>query len=182
MHLAARRRFFIFSIFGPVLAVALTATFYEAPSCRDNTQNQGEQGVDCGGPCALLCNALLEPPTVLYTHALESAGRVDVIASVENKNREAAAKAVPYTLTLYGADLIVLKEVRGSLDLPPGATVPVYVPNAGVGGHTVASAFLTIDPDLVRWYRLAEDPRTLPKVTATVLGGASAAPRVTAIL
>lgn len=37
-------------------AIVLFASFYsgiDLPSCTDNIQNQGERGVDCGGPCEL---------------------------------------------------------------------------------------------------------------------------------
>lgn len=186
MHWAARRRFFIFAILGAVaaavLAVIILAAVYDAPSCRDATQNQGEEGIDCGGPCATLCNALLEPPTVRYTQALpRSKSQIDIIASVENKNPDAAAKGIPYTVTLYGSDLVLLRELRGTLDLPPGATVPVYVPGVGIGGHTVANAFLTIDETSVVWYRLTAGV-PLPTVTASAIGGDTSAPRITATL
>lgn len=39
----------------PVTIIAGTGTSYKAqkaPSCTDGIQNQGEQGIDCGGPCA----------------------------------------------------------------------------------------------------------------------------------
>ncbi len=187
MNWAERRRFIILLIAGAIIvaivAVTLTATFYKAPSCRDNVQNQGEAGVDCGGSCAYLCTALEQPPTVLYTKVVESAGgRTNIIASVVNKNADAAAKQVPYTLTLYGADLVLISQTRGIVDLPPGATVPVYVPNIATGNQIVASAFLSIESTAPAWYRLASDPRVLPIVANSKLSGSTSSPRVEATL
>ncbi len=187
MNWAERRRFVVLLIVGAIvvafIAIVLIATLYKAPSCSDGVQNQSEEGIDCGGPCAYLCTALEQPPTVLYTQVLESSiGRTDIIASVENKNATAAAKQVPYTLTLYGADLVLISQTRGVIDLPPGATVPVYVPNIATGNQIAASAFLAIEPTAPAWYRLATDPRVLPTVTSSKLGGSIAAPRVEATL
>lgn len=184
MSWAARRRFLTLFIVGAItaafLAVVLIATFYEVPSCIDNKQNQGEAGIDCGGPCAYLCRADLYAPTVLYTKALtNSSGRTDVIASVENKNAGAAARGVPYRIDLYGSDRILIQEVKGTIDLPPASTVAVFVAGVSSGRQTVTSAFLTIDADMINWIPLARDPRLLPIVTTPQIGGTTNAPRIT---
>lgn len=186
MSWAARRRFLISLIIGAVvvafLTIVLIATFHKAPSCNDGTQNQGETGIDCGGPCPYLCTAHEEPPTVLFTQVLpSSAGHSAIVASVENKNAQAAAKAVPYTITLYGADHSFIQSVRGAIDLPPSATVPIFVSNIATGNQVVASAFLVIDPDAPLWYR---DTGSLlvPTVTGTRLGGSAEAPRIESTL
>ncbi len=185
MNWAERRRFIILLIASAVvvafLTVVLIATFYKAPSCGDGVQNQNEAGVDCGGACTYLCIADQQPPTVLYTQVLTSGdGRTDVIASVVNKNADAAAKLVPYTLTLYGTDLVLISQTRGVIDLPPGATVPVYLPNIATGNQIVATAFLSIEPTAPAWYRLASDPRILPTVASSKLGGSTSSPRIEA--
>lgn len=186
MSWAAERRFIIFSILGGVIVAFLLvvsfATFYETPSCTDAKQNQDETGVDCGGACSLLCNAELEPPTVLFTAALSpSPGRADVVALVENKNTEAAAQAVPYRINVYGIDRSLLYQASGTLDLPPGATMPVFVPGIPLGKQQVASAFLEIDPADVIWFTLPHDPRIVPSV-ANITQTIGPAPRISAVL
>ncbi len=186
MSWAARRRLFILLTLGSVIAVflviALTAAFYKAPSCVDGVQNQGEAGIDCGGPCPYLCTAEEQSPTVLFTQPLPNgSGRTDIIASVENKNIDAAARNVPYSIMLYGPGQSFLKEITGTLDLPPGATVPVYVPGALYGGE-VASAFLDIASSSPKWFALPSDPRIVPAVGATNIGGTASAPRIEAVL
>ncbi len=187
MSWASRRRFIIFSIVGIVSAGILAAlafvVVYKAPSCSDGVQNQGEAGIDCGGPCAYLCTDQLHAPVVLFTKTLSQGnGRVDVIASVQNTNMTAAAKQVPYTITLYGAHQILVKEVTGTVDLPPFSTVPVFVPNISSGNQQATTAFLTIAPSAPRWFTLSTDSRVVPVVTNTTLDGASSTPRVDAIL
>lgn len=186
MSWAARRRFFILLIVGAVVVafttVVLTATFYKTPSCTDGVQNQTEAGIDCGGSCPYLCSAQVQPPTVLFTKALENgAGRTDVIASVENKNANAAARDVPYRITLYGANQSLIQEVTGTLDLPPGATVPVFVPGSS-GKQKVVNAFLNIAPSSLHWFTMTVDPRIVPLVSNTKQSGSVDAPRIEAIL
>lgn len=187
MSWAARRRFVILLIIGAVavafLSVVLIATFSKTPSCTDNVQNQGEAGVDCGGPCAYLCIAEQQPPTVLFTKALNNgAGRADVIASVENKNATAAAKNVPYRVQLYSTTRLLVLEVTGTLDLPPGSVVPVFIPGIPSGKQTVANAFLTIASSSPQWFAMTADPRVIPLVSNTRQSGTERAPRIEAVL
>ncbi len=187
MDWSARRRFLILFGLGAIAvaiaAVTLIATTHHTPSCTDGIENQGEQGIDCGGPCPYLCTALEEPPTVLYTKAIGNGqGRTDVIAEVENKNADAAAKGVPYTIALYDSSHTLVQKVSGTLDLPPDATVPVFVHGVASGNQTVASAFLTIDPAAISWYRLTSDPRIVPQVSNVTVVGSPTAPAIRSTL
>ena len=187
MSWAARRRFFILLSIGGIIAVFLAvvavATFYKAPSCIDTVQNQDEEGIDCDGSCPYLCAARQQPPTVLFTKALTNgAGRTDIIALIENKNAGAAAKDIPYRGALYGTDRLLIQEVTGTLDLPPGASVPVFIPGIVSGKQTIAGAFLSIDAFSPQWFRMASDPRIVPTVVTTKPGGTTAMPRFEAIL
>ena len=187
MNWAARRRFVILSLIGVValgVLIALSTTiFYKAPSCSDGVQNQGEAGIDCGGPCAYLCTADVHAPTVLFTKALTgSAGHTDVIASIENINAGAAAKGVPYTVTLYGTGQVFVQKVSGVLDLPPAATVPVFIHGITTGNQKVVRAFLSIDSSQFSWFTPTGAARTVPVVTNTTVSGAPEAPRIDAVL
>ncbi len=177
------RKALILSIIGAVFAflVALTliATLYHAPSCMDDKQNQGETGVDCGGPCSHLCTAEENKAQVVFVQALtQQAGRTDVIASIANKNSGAAAKNVPFTVTLYGADGTVLASKQGTVDLPPAATVPLFIPGLYTGYQAVAHAFLSIDDASVYWYTYNDTRTIVPTSNAVLTDGAM--PRATA--
>ena len=187
MSWAARRRFFILLIIGAVVVAFLVAvaiaSFYKAPSCSDSIQNQEETGVDCGGPCGYLCREQQQPPTVLFTKAIQNGeGRVDVIALIENKNLSAAAKDVPYSVTLYGAGQALVQKVAGTVDLPPGASVPVFVPGISSGKQKVVNVFLNIDASAPRWFSMPIDVRIVPTVFNTKQSGATTTPRIEAIL
>jgi hypothetical protein len=187
MSWAGRRRLVILIIIGAVvvafLSIVLISALYKAPSCSDGVQNQGEAGIDCGGPCALLCSAQEQPPTVLFTKTVTNGeGRIDVVADVENKNSDAAAKNVPYVITLYDANQMLIGQASGMLDLPPNASVPVFAPSVASGNQAVKGAFLDIDPTSLQWFSMPTDTRVVPTIVTAGLGGTISAPRVEATL
>ena len=187
MTWAGRRRLTISLIAGAIvmvlIAIGFTTALYKAPSCTDNKLNQNETGVDCGGSCSYLCNAQVKQPVVLFTKLLiNNSGRTDVVASVENKNTDAAARNVSYVVTLYAADQSIIRELGGTLDLPPRTTVPVFMPNVLSGGETATRAFLEIASTSPKWFALSADPRIVPIVSNTTLTGAASTPRVEAVL
>jgi len=164
-----------------VLALILIPTFYKAPSCTDNTQNQGEHGVDCGGPCAYLCVDQKSAPVVSLQRALvQTQNRADVIAYVENPNFDSAAESVSYTITLYAADHTVLKMSTGKIDLPAGARVPVYAPALFTGNVIGVQGFLEVVTSSLHWH--PSTPVKVPTVSNIRLAGTSGAPRITAEL
>lgn len=187
MGWAARRRFFILLLISSVivafLAVVLISAFSKTPSCTDGIQNQDEEGIDCGGSCSYLCTGLQRPPTVLFTKTISNGtGRTDVVASVENSNATAAAKNVPYTITLYGTNQVFVQEVTGTLDLPPSSIVPIFISGISSGNQKVTNAFLTISSSSPKWFTMTSDGRVRPVVTNTTLGGSESVPRINAVL
>lgn len=187
MSWAARRRFLILLILGGVAAAFLTvvsiSAFYKTPSCTDNTQNQDEEGVDCGGSCSYLCTAKEQPPTVLFTKALtNSEGRTDIVASVENRNPGVAAKNVPYRVKLFDSNQTLIQEVTGTFDLPPSATQPIYVPGVVSGKRMVTGAFLDIASSSLQWFSMPVDSRIVLSVFNRPLSGATSSPRIEAVL
>ena len=187
MSWASRRRFVIIAIVGAVivafLAILGTSIFYETPSCTDGIQNQDEAGIDCGGGCQFLCTEQERAPTVLFTKAIPNGvGRTDVVASIENINARAAAKNVPYTVTLYGAKQVFVQEVKGTIDLPPASTIPVFIPGVSSGNQKVTGAFLVIDASSPRWFTMSSNPRIVPVVSNISVSGSASSPRVDAIL
>ncbi|MDP1706950.1 MAG: hypothetical protein Q8L30_00065 [bacterium] len=187
MSWAARRRFIILLIIGAVITAFLTvigiATFYKEPSCSDGVRNQDETGIDCGGSCNYLCIEQQNPPTVLFTKVIQNVNeRVDVIAEVENKNAVAAAKNVPYKITLYGSDQFLIQEITGTVDLPPRTIVPIFFPGISSGKQIATRAFLEIDYSSIKWFSMQSDLRILPNVSNLSQTGTTSSPRIEAVL
>lgn len=176
-----------FMIVGGILLVLLVIgasiaflTLYRAPSCIDGKQNQQESGIDCGGSCTYLCTTQVSAPSVLFTRSLPlPGGRTDVVAYVQNPNKNAQAKRAPYVIELFAPDATRIGRVDGFVDLPAGKMVPIFV-RAAAQGSVVARAFIQFDERKIPWTSVKGVYLT-PRVTEQQLqeGGS---PRVTATL
>ncbi|MBU2220918.1 hypothetical protein KKD81_03210 [Patescibacteria group bacterium] len=149
-----RRRFTIIggaAALGIVLLSALVfSVVYETPSCSDQKQNQGETGVDCGGACAKLCAIALDAPRVSFARTLAHPnGRTDVIAYIENRNREAQAKRAAYTIELYDENGLQLLTKAGTIDLPAQSIVPIFEPAIYAGVLNATRVFISFDEDMI---------------------------------
>lgn len=185
MDWARRRQIIVIAVLAVAVLLLLAgvafAAFYRVPTCFDRTQNQGEAGVDCGGPCNSLCTADATAPEVLFTRAIASQpGRLDAISYVRNPNAHAAASRVRGVVELYDAGQNLIAKQNVSFDLPPGRPIPVYLPGIAFTDTPVARAFLTIDQSSVKWFQ-TEASLELPKVT-DIKTEASVRPRITATL
>lgn len=93
---------FLLILFGLAYVVYL-AFLKPAPSCFDTKQNQGEAGVDCGGPCTRGCIPTdLSPVTVVGrpTFYAPTANAATLLARVQNANGEFAGRRVSYRFTV----------------------------------------------------------------------------------
>ncbi len=141
-----------------LLFVLYVALFTNAPTCFDGKLNEGEQGVDCGGACALLCREQTRSPVVLWSRVFEVApGTYTAAAYVQNPNPGAAAKRVAYSFQLFDQENLLVSEREGVIDIPPLLTVPFVDPNISVGTRTVARALFAFSEEPV-WYRTGSLP------------------------
>lgn len=77
--------------------------FLQPPgSCIDQTQNQNETGIDCGGDCVSCEVKQLTPILLGPIMVLRSGDIVTVVAPVENINEAYGAQQVRYTVKLLG--------------------------------------------------------------------------------
>ena len=106
MESRAKKQIFIGSI---VILVVLTMAFAidffyfrEAPTCADNKKNQGEEGIDCGGPCRACDEINLKNVQVLWVKALPTTGNnYDLAARIKNLNQNHGSPALSYEFKIY---------------------------------------------------------------------------------
>lgn len=147
-----------------LLIIVGIAVFYKTPTCIDKVQNQGETGVDCGGPCAHACIADVKPAQVRFARAVvASVNRTDVIAYIDNPNTGEAAHGVQAQVEVYDANHTLLASRAVAFDLTPGAMTPVFVQGILDSNTPVSQTFFTIDDAGVQWIRTTEKP-TVPGV------------------
>ena len=76
--------------------------FLPAPSCMDQKQNQGEFGVDCGGPCAPCELKNPKPVTTFWARAVKVRENVfDAAALIQNQNEVLSSGSVVYEFALF---------------------------------------------------------------------------------
>lgn len=120
------KQFTIASIFFLMCASFASLTYllyYEPqPSCFDGIQNQGETGIDCGGPCKIC-----PPPKeikdlkILWTQAIPSGPiSYDLVAKVKNPNQNWGVGSLNYKFTLFNKKGKILGQKEGSTYILPG--------------------------------------------------------------
>jgi hypothetical protein len=127
---AFRRKILYFAIafIALVILVGIPAFFltYKAPTCGDGKQNQGEAGIDCGGPCRRLCEAQALSPIVSWKRFIEvTPGNYSLVAYVENPNFNYQASNVSYRFQLFDKDDVLVTERTGTATIYPNKKLPV---------------------------------------------------------
>lgn len=86
------------------------------PNCSDGVRNQGELGIDCGGPC-ISCEILdltpLKSAGPVSVFALQN-GRVVLLGEVLNSNEAHKAKRFSYRFLIYDQTNHLIEEIYGS--------------------------------------------------------------------
>ncbi|HEY9583270.1 MAG TPA: hypothetical protein VJK09_03135 [Candidatus Paceibacterota bacterium] len=152
------RRQLSFVLVFMLLLVLATVIFIIAnrrvPSCSDGIANQGELGEDCGGPCQVVCQSEADDLVVLWTRVFKvGEGLYDVVAYIENPNPFGLAN-YPYSIRIYDADNVPVKDVSGSTYLNPHQRFIIFEPRVNVGFRIPTRAFVSFpqEPD---WQRLS---------------------------
>jgi hypothetical protein len=106
MEQRLKKQIFIGSIFGLiVLALVFGVYFFyfrAAPTCADGKINQGEEGIDCGGPCQACELVDMRDVKIEWVKALPTTGHnYDLVAMVSNPNQNYGSRKIDYEFKLY---------------------------------------------------------------------------------
>lgn len=103
-------------VLGGIISGIYSAFLKPAQSCFDNIQNQGEEGVDCGGPCKKSCLPQRLQPIELVQGVkifYPASGRISLLAKIQNPNTEIAAKDFDYQFKVYDNQNKLLGAISG---------------------------------------------------------------------
>ncbi len=181
---ASRRKATYIGSFLAIIAALAAVPIYQAfqvePTCFDGKQNQGELGVDCGGPCSLLCDFQVGSLQVLWSRSFPVTDRYyNAVAYIENPNLDAGVLEVPYLFQLYDAQNVLVTERRGRTFISNTAITPIFEPRIEVGNRTPVRTFFRFEGSMP-WRSLTrlrevtiEDQRVLradsePRLEATI--------------
>ncbi len=185
MDWALKRR--IIAIFAVILVVTVfilipyTLTHQEVPSCADKKQNQGEEGIDCGGPCALVCKTSVQDLHTLWTKVFPvRSGVYDLVAYIENPNFYAAATKLEYVAQLFDDAGDVIAEKSGESYALPGERFAIFVDNMNTGAKIATKGLLSITPGFA-WTKAASAKKIF-SVENKTLESPDKKPRLSALL
>lgn len=134
----------ILFIFLIILIIIFFAFFNKKSTCFDRIQNQGEQGIDCGGPCSLLCKTYGNP-VVLWGPRWEkvlTSGTYSFLTYAQNPNIGVGALSVPYILKVYDVNNILLYQKNDFANIPPNNNFVIFEDNINLFDKVPARAEL----------------------------------------
>lgn len=164
MKWSSRRQLTYLLIIVLFLAV-MTGVFYlvykPAPTCFDSSQNQNEEGVDCGGPCALVCQESAVSLKTYWARVFNLKDNLyDVAALVENENQNLGVRKLKYEFKLFDANNVLLIKREGETFVNPGEKFVIFESNIESSlAYPAVKAFLEME-DAPAWEKVA----TVPKV------------------
>ncbi len=115
----------IYLIIFSLLGTGLYYIFRTKPTCGDGRQNQGEAGVDCGGPCSVKCENI---PKIENVRVLEKAvlsaneGKYDAMAKINNPNPQFGVAQFDYSFNLLDGSGNIIGQSEGSSFILPAQT------------------------------------------------------------
>ena len=122
-----------------IIGLPVFKILYKAPSCSDGVRNQGEQDIDCGGPCRTLCQSAFLPSVTLWASATHvTGGLYNLAAYIENPNVNGAAVNVPYQFSVFDTDGILIVQRNGVINIPANRNTLAFVGAVDMGKRVLA--------------------------------------------
>ena len=123
-----------------------------APTCFDKTKNQGEVGIDCGGPCPACEITQLKPLTVDWSMALPAReNEISVLAEITNPNINFGARTFSYQFKIIGPFGSLLKTINGQSFIYPGEIKYILEPTLKINLSDVSRTEFSIDKNSIIW-------------------------------
>lgn len=122
-----RKQFIIGLIYLLIFVVIINVVYLwlipEPATCYDNIQNQGEDGIDCGGPCSLCSWQAQKDLEVIFVESINTTDNYfDLIAKIKNPNKKFGAESFSFEFDLYDAQTNLISSQRGEAYILPQET------------------------------------------------------------
>ncbi len=145
---------FFFILFLGILGGGVRV-FSPNPTCTDGIKNQGEEDIDCGGPC-LSCSENIEAEDikVVETALLPvSFGIYDTAAFIQNPNNLFGSGNISYTVEFINENGLILKTVKDRAYILPAQGRYLMLLEERVEGFPVRVEFRI---DSITWEKFSE--------------------------
>jgi len=123
MNKYTKKQFKIAGIFIAILAIIIVGIWLLSKAggatCFDNIQNQGEKGIDCGGPCGLCPEDTREALIIVSDDVISTTeNNFDFVFSVRNPNKDWGVELVKYDLKFFNSTGLVFSKQVETYILP----------------------------------------------------------------
>lgn len=120
-------------------------------SCSDGLKNNGETGIDCGGPCVSCPYEDALPLALLnISDFISASGEIFLSAEISNPNDDFYASSFSYAFKIFGADGFIAEALTGSDTIPLGERKFIYRADVKTKGKEFSRAELEIGEVLWR--------------------------------
>jgi Mg-chelatase subunit ChlD len=162
-----------------LIAIPVYFTYFDVePTCFDSLQNGSEEGIDCGGACERFCLFSVEKPKALWVEAFRIVdGQYNVLAYVENRNKEIGTAELQYTFKVYDADGLIAERTNVTV-LPPDGVYPIFEGRIQTGTRVPTRTTIEFAED-AEW-RVGNVGREQFMLERRELAAADSKPRLTA--
>lgn len=142
------KQFLYGSIFIVIILVVVWGVYAvflkSAPTCFDKIQNQGETGVDCGGPCVSCEINHLEKIRVKSTNLFKSEDGIGVVVSIQNPNVNWGANNFNYNIKIKNGLGEIVDEINGKTFIYAGEFKYLIIPVTDVKSSDAVSVVFSI--------------------------------------
>jgi hypothetical protein len=187
MSWALRRQikylFIVFLFAGFILFLFLMPVIFKESTCFDGKQNQGETGIDCGGPCLLVCKQETIAPIILWSRAFPVVGNsYNLVAYVENRNKDAGVVLASYEFRIYDTNNKLLGRREGKTFIPPNQQFAIFESRFDAGLSSPKSVTFEFLPPLT-WVKKEPTLQSLPiRVSNIIFNDNPETPTLSAII
>ena len=152
-----------------VIVLIIIAPYLRSdPTCFDGKQNGNEEGVDCGGSCDLICQGQAIEPVIIWSRAFSVIGNNhNLIAFIENRNKDKAVYKVNYEFRVYNKDNRLIGRREGSTFIPPNQRFAIVEPRFNSGLEEIKSVIFNFSEPIV-WYKKEPTLQMMPFKTKDI--------------
>ena len=153
---------FVIVFFLAILVGLVYLIYKPEPSCFDGIKNQGEEDVDCGGPCALVCKKNALPLKTYWARVFGLKDNLyDAAALVENENPNLGVKNLQYEFQLFDSNNVLLVKRKGETFVNPGEKFVIFESNIESSQtYQATKAFIEIQ-ESPAWEKTPTVPRVI---------------------
>lgn len=124
------------------------------PSCNDQKHNQGEEDVDCGGPCAACQKGASLVIRQSGAFTIPGTNRTSFLMEVKNTSSDLWVRKFSYTIGVYNILGAAIPITSGESFVPPGGLRRIIVVGVNIDARDIYKIIPTISN--VRWSNAKE--------------------------